>query len=180
MKLKTWSFSFRCLVRPVSRHLNATSPWGKCRPQLWVCLCTRATITASPTRIGHSECGSRTTRHQSESASANGTWSGLIADTPIAPNIEALIALRALQGATGAPLVPLAMSMLLGDGGSDRKMSPSAGIALGPTLGGLLIPLGSSRWRTCFIGVIAIGLGERLARAAQTRLADRSGALAAG
>ncbi len=39
--------------------------------------------------------------------------SGLCA---LAPNIQLLIALRVLQGALGAPLVPLAMTMLLGGG----------------------------------------------------------------
>ena len=84
--------------------------------------------------------------------------SGLCA---LAPNIQVLIALRALQGATGAPLVPLAMSMLLG-GGSDRRMPPSAGIvlflapALGPTLGGLLIPVAG--WPAIFLVNVPVGI----------------------
>ena len=85
--------------------------------------------------------------------------SGLCA---LAPNIEILIALRALQGATGAPLVPLAMSMLLGGGGSQKKMPPAAGVvlflapALGPTLGGLLIPLAG--WPSIFLVNIPVGI----------------------
>src|SRR5262252_7886026 len=85
--------------------------------------------------------------------------SGLCA---LAPNIQVLIALRALQGATGAPLVPLAMSMLLGGGGSDRKVPPAAGIvlflapALGPTFGGLLIPLAD--WPSIFLVNVPVGI----------------------
>ena len=65
-----------------------------------------------------------------------------------APTIAALIAARVLQGLLGAPLVPLAMSMLLGGRGNARSISPAAGMllflapALGPTLGGALITLG--------------------------------------
>src|SRR5215831_2474179 len=85
--------------------------------------------------------------------------SGLCA---LAPNIDVLIALRALQGATGAPLVPLAMSMLLAGGGTDRKVPPTAGIvlflapALGPTVGGLLIPLAG--WPAIFLVNVPIGI----------------------
>lgn len=72
-----------------------------------------------------------------------------------APTIELLITARVLQGLLGAPLVPLAMSMLLGGRGSARSTSPAAGMmlflapALGPTLGGGLIVLGG--WRTVFL-----------------------------
>ena len=50
-----------------------------------------------------------------------------------------------MQGLVAAPLVPLAMSMLLGKGGRARSISVTAGImlfaapALGPTVGGALI-----------------------------------------
>jgi EmrB/QacA subfamily drug resistance transporter len=104
--------------------------------------------------------------------------SGLCA---LAPNIEILIALRALQGATGAPLVPVAMSMLLG-GGSDRRMPGSAGIvlflapALGPTLGGLLIPVAG--WPAIFLVNVPIGivgfLGMRRVPARTSDKADPS------
>src|SRR5499427_4733292 len=105
--------------------------------------------------------------------------SGLCA---LAPNIEVLIALRALQGATGAPLVPLAMSMLLGGGGSDRKMSPAAGVvlflapALGPTLGGLLIPVAD--WPAIFLVNVPVGiagfLGMTRVPARRSDLGDRN------
>jgi EmrB/QacA subfamily drug resistance transporter len=63
----------------------------------------------------------------------------------LAPGIGLLIAARAVQGLVAAPLVPLAMSMLLGKPGNARSISPAAGImlfaapALGPVAGGLLI-----------------------------------------
>lgn len=86
-----------------------------------------------------------------------------------APATGALIAARALQGALGAPLVPLAMGMLLGRGGASRQLSPAAGMvlflapALGPSLGGLLLHLAG--WSAVFLvnvplGVVA-GLGVR-------------------
>jgi len=84
-----------------------------------------------------------------------------------APTIEALITARVLQGLLGAPLVPLAMSMLLGGRGSARSISPAAGMmlflapALGPTLGGGLIALGG--WRTVFLVNIPVGLVAVLA-----------------
>ena len=69
----------------------------------------------------------------------------------LAPDAAALIAARVVQGLVAAPLVPLAMSMLLGrgpeggGGNGSRSISPLAGImlflgpALGPTVGGALI-----------------------------------------
>lgn len=84
-----------------------------------------------------------------------------------APTIELLITARVLQGLLGAPLVPLAMSMLLGGRGSARSISPAAGMllflapALGPTLGGGLIALGG--WRTVFLVNIPVGLVAVLA-----------------
>jgi MFS family permease len=62
----------------------------------------------------------------------------------LSPGIGALIAFRVVQGLVAAPLVPLAMSMLLGKGGRARSISVTAGImlfaapALGPTVGGAL------------------------------------------
>ena len=62
-----------------------------------------------------------------------------------APDARLLIAARLAQGLAGAPLVPLAMSMLLGGAGGARTVSPVAGLllflapALGPTAGGGLI-----------------------------------------
>jgi MFS family permease len=94
----------------------------------------------------------------------------------LAPGAPALIAARVAQGLVAAPLVPLAMSMLLGrdpaggdssgrdsgarDSGARgtngaRSISPLAGImlflgpALGPTVGGALI--GAVGWRGIFL-----------------------------
>ncbi|MBL7489702.1 MFS transporter [Frankia sp. AgB1.9] len=93
-----------------------------------------------------------------------------------APGAGTLIAARVLQGLAGAPLVPLAMSMLLGgSGGAKSRMSPAAGIllflgpALGPSLGGLLLGAvsGGDGWRVLFlinvpIGALAIAAARRL------------------
>ena len=69
-----------------------------------------------------------------------------------APGIGGLIAARAVQGFSGAPLVPLAMSVLLGRQGAGRQIPVAAGIlfflapAIGPSVGGLLIAAGGWRW----------------------------------
>ena len=84
----------------------------------------------------------------------------------LAPDAPVLVAARILQGLVAAPLVPLAMSMLLGrgsagDGGGARSISPLAGImlflgpALGPTVGGALI--GTVGWRGIFLVNIPAG-----------------------
>jgi EmrB/QacA subfamily drug resistance transporter len=86
-----------------------------------------------------------------------------------APSVPVLVGLRVLQGLAGAPLVPLAMSMLLGggapQGGADspaRQIPVAAGLlfflapALGPTLGGTLIAAGG--WRWIFLVNVPIGL----------------------
>jgi len=89
----------------------------------------------------------------------------------LSPGIGALIAFRAVQGLVAAPLVPLAMSMLLGRGGRARSISVAAGImlfaapALGPTVGGALI--GAGGWRLIFavnvpLGVVAVWAAKRL------------------
>jgi len=83
-----------------------------------------------------------------------------------APGIGVLIAARVLQGLAGAPLVPLAMSMLLGGSGGSRRMSPAAGVllflgpALGPSLGGMLLGAihGGEGWRAIFLINVPIGL----------------------
>lgn len=81
----------------------------------------------------------------------------------IAPTIEFLVAARALQGFVGAPLVPLALSILLGkDGIGGGKIPISAALmlflapALGPTLGGLLI--GAGGWRWIFLVNVPVGI----------------------
>jgi EmrB/QacA subfamily drug resistance transporter len=69
-----------------------------------------------------------------------------------APGIGGLITCRAVQGFSGAPLVPLAMSVLLGRQGHDRRIPVAAGLlfflapAIGPSFGGLLIAAGGWRW----------------------------------
>ncbi|MBL7500401.1 MFS transporter [Frankia sp. CNm7] len=93
----------------------------------------------------------------------------------VAPGVGALIAARVLQGLAGAPLVPLAMSMLLGGSGGSRRMSPAAGVllflgpALGPSIGGMLLGAvgGGQGWRAIFLINVPIGL---LAVAAARRL----------
>jgi EmrB/QacA subfamily drug resistance transporter len=78
------------------------------------------------------------------------------------PSVSLLIAARVGQGLLGAPMVPLAMSLLLGRRGAARTMPPSAGImlfaapALGPALGGLLI--GAFGWRSVFLINVPAGL----------------------
>lgn len=80
----------------------------------------------------------------------------------LAPSVEVLVALRAAQGLAGAPLVPLALSILLGGSGARRSAIPvSAALvlflapALGPTLGGLLL-LGG-RWEWIFLVNVPVG-----------------------
>jgi EmrB/QacA subfamily drug resistance transporter len=84
----------------------------------------------------------------------------------VAPDLPLLIAARVAQGLLGAPLVPLAMSVLLGKQGAARRIPVAAGLlfflapALGPTLGGLLIASGG--WRWIFLVNLPIGLAGLL------------------
>src|SRR5260370_7840546 len=80
-----------------------------------------------------------------------------------APTLPVLIATRVLQGFCGAPLVPLAMNVLLGPNGRARRgIPPVAGgllflaPALGPTVGGLLLRVGA--WPLIFLINVPIGL----------------------
>jgi EmrB/QacA subfamily drug resistance transporter len=84
-----------------------------------------------------------------------------------APTIGWLIALRSAQGFLAAPLVPLAMNMLLGGDQNQREelvegFPPAAGIllflapALGPTVGGILIHF--SGWPLIFLVNVPFGL----------------------
>ena len=84
----------------------------------------------------------------------------------LAPDTSVLVAARVVQGLVAAPLVPLAMSMLLGGRGA-RSISPLAGImlflgpALGPTVGGALI--GAAGWRSIFLINVPVGALAALA-----------------
>ncbi|MGN6127683.1 MAG: MFS transporter, partial [Humibacter sp.] len=85
----------------------------------------------------------------------------------VSPSTGALIAARVVQGLAGAPMVPLAMSMLLGGSGARRAVSPVAGVllflgpAIGPSIGGLLI--GAGGWRWIFLVNLPIGCLAALA-----------------
>jgi EmrB/QacA subfamily drug resistance transporter len=84
----------------------------------------------------------------------------------LAPDLPLLVAARIAQGLLGAPLVPMAMSVLLGKQGAARQIPVAAGLlfflapALGPTMGGLLIAAGG--WRWIFLVNLPIGLAGLL------------------
>jgi EmrB/QacA subfamily drug resistance transporter len=79
----------------------------------------------------------------------------------LAPSAGLLITARVAQGLAGAPMVPLAMGLLLGREGTARTMPASAGLmlfaapALGPALGGLL--LSAFGWRSVFLVNLPVG-----------------------
>lgn len=80
-----------------------------------------------------------------------------------APSLELLIVARALQGVFGAPLVPVAMDLLLGGHTTgERKVPIGFGIilflapAIGPTVGGLLI--NTVGWPSVFLINVPIGI----------------------
>jgi EmrB/QacA subfamily drug resistance transporter len=101
----------------------------------------------------------------------------------LVPSVALLIAARVVQGLAGAPMVPLAMSLILDParaGDRTRGMPASAGVvlfaapALGPAVGGLLIS--SFGWRSVFLVNLPIGLlalaGVRAARRALAAAGD--------
>src|SRR5690349_12641330 len=103
----------------------------------------------------------------------------------LVPSVALLIAARVVQGLAGAPMVPLAMSLILDparSGDRTRGMPASAGVvlfaapALGPAVGGLLIS--AFGWRSVFlvnvpIGLLALG-GVRAARRAMPAISGAS------
>ncbi|MFL6143538.1 MAG: DHA2 family efflux MFS transporter permease subunit [Labedaea sp.] len=80
----------------------------------------------------------------------------------VAPTLGLLVTARAAQGLVGAPLVPLAMSLLLGGRGPSRRIPVAAGLlfflapALGPTAGGLLIA--AAGWPLIFLINLPLGI----------------------
>lgn len=92
----------------------------------------------------------------------------------LAPNVISLIALRALQGLSAAPLVPLSLTMLFTNAAGHRFPAVGGVLmflapAVGPTLGGAMVTIGG--WRSVFLvnlPLIAIGYlcARRLPRSA--------------
>jgi len=103
-----------------------------------------------------------------------------------APTVAVLITTRVLQGLAGAPMVPLAMGLLLGRGTDGARTLPvSAGLllfaapALGPAIGGLLIS--AFGWRSVFLINLPVGIaawaGVRHGRRALANGGDRGARL---
>lgn len=84
-----------------------------------------------------------------------------------APDVQVLLVTRLIQGLVAAPLVPLAMSMLLGKNEAAKSMPATAGMllflgpALGPSVGGALI--GALGWRSIFLINVPAGLAAAVA-----------------
>ena len=111
----------------------------------------------------------------------------------LAPSIEWLIAFRVLQGVGASMLNPVAMSIIRNTFEDPRERAQAIGVwgavfgaslALGPVVGGLLVPLS---WRAVFlvnipIGIAAIALTARFipeSRAAHPRRVDPVGQILA-
>jgi MFS transporter, DHA2 family, multidrug resistance protein len=103
----------------------------------------------------------------------------------LAPNLPALIALRALQGATGGGLQPVGQAILADSFPAEKRGMASAiyGIAavgaptLGPTLGGWITD--SYEWRWIFlinvpVGIVLLGLVQSLIKDTGTRRATKT------
>jgi EmrB/QacA subfamily drug resistance transporter len=80
----------------------------------------------------------------------------------VVPSVGLLIGARVAQGLAGAPMVPLAMGLLLDKKNDVQTLPASAGVmlfaapALGPAVGGLLIS--GFGWRSVFAVNLPIGL----------------------
>jgi EmrB/QacA subfamily drug resistance transporter len=91
----------------------------------------------------------------------------------LVPGAGLLIAARVVQGLVGAPMVPLAMSLIIDPKRGARGMPASAGIvlfaapALGPAVGGLLIS--GFGWRSVFLINLPVGLLALVATRAARR-----------
>lgn len=105
-----------------------------------------------------------------------------------APSAEALVAARVLQAAAAAAIIPTSLAFVLAEFPVGERAT-AAGLwgaaaavsaAIGPTLGGLLVGLGS--WRLVFlvnlpIGIAALAYGARLLEEARGRRAPLPDAL---
>ncbi len=79
----------------------------------------------------------------------------------LSPTLATLVVARVMQGLFGAQLVPLAMNVLMGEGGSADAIPPAAGVLLflaptvGPILGGFILRAWS--WPGLFLVNVPIG-----------------------
>lgn len=99
----------------------------------------------------------------------------------VAPGIGFLITARIVQGAFGAPLMPLALTVILGPGRT--RPSAMAGLllflvpALGPVVGGLALPLIGWRgifWATIPVAALGLLLGRWISPTSTVSRPDRA------